>query len=206
MASWRVTVAAVALAAVLPGGAAGAELPDGGGDAGRAGSFEQVLVQEMDARGRPLGPPVEVAAQAGGPDATAPAAPSVATRSARSRDLQAASGCRTVYVHRWRSGYLGETLWKYTQEKYFCWSYPRLTNVRTTAYACCVDPFWRFAGTVGSAGWFYTWGGSSQGGHYSFRQGRFDQVVLGKVTSSAYPWTKIWVRGDGSWSWQTDVS
>jgi hypothetical protein len=98
---------------------------------------------------------------------------------------------------------LGFTVWKYTQEKYFCWSSPRVTVVRTNAYPCCTDPTWRFTGQIGSAGWFFAWSGDSNGGHYTFRQGRFEQVLLGKRVDSDEPWTKIWVYGNGNWAYDT---
>jgi hypothetical protein len=162
----------------------------------------------MDRRGRPTGPRVFVDPNRHRPDVGAQAAaqgPTGGGADPGGRQLQA-TGCKTVYATRFRTGYFGETLWKYTQQKYFCWSSPRLTSVQTQALACCLDPFWRYAGTVGANGWFFASLGDSRGGHYSFRQGRFDQSILGSVLSSAYPWIKIWAYGNGTWSFQTDVS
>jgi hypothetical protein len=170
---------------------------------------EEAFVQATDSRGQPIGQPVRIDPEGHRPDAAALAAvpPSAraATSSSESRALLA-SGCYTAWVTRSRSGYFGETLWKYTHEKRYCWTSPRLTSVQSQATACCVDPFWRWRGTIASNGYFFTWSGNAKGGHYSFRQGRFDQVVAGHVTASAYPWIKIWAYGNGSFSYATDIS
>jgi hypothetical protein len=118
------------------------------------------------------------------------------------RSLQA-SGCKTVWATRIGRSLLGFVTYKYTQEKYFCWTSPRVTTVQVSAYPCCTDPTWFYRGTVGSAGWYFTWSGDSRGGHYSLRQGKFEQVLLGKVVNSALPWVKIWVYGNGGWSYAT---
>jgi hypothetical protein len=172
----------------------------------------ELFEQPMDSRGRPTGPRVRVNADEHRPDAVAVAAAagrrstSGRTVVAETRAAQAASGCKTVWVARTRTSTFGSLLWRYQQDKYFCWSYPRVTTAQANAYPCCLDPFWRWAGTIGSSGWYFARFGNSRGGHYSFRQGKFQQVVLGQVTSTATPWTKLWVHGDGSWSYATDVS
>ncbi len=179
--------------------------------AGRSVDTVELFEQPMDARGRPTGPRVRVSPDEHRPDAAAiavadaPASVSVVSP-ARRGALQAASGCKTVWVARTRTSTFGSLLWRYQQDKYFCWSYPRVTAAQANAYPCCLDPFWRWAGPAGSAGWFFSRFGNSSGGHYSFRQGKFQQVVFGQVTASATPWTKLWVYGDGSWSYATDVS
>lgn len=164
--------------------------------------FEDVLTEQLtDRAGRPLGPKVRVHA--------APARNLAGVLSARrgtggTRTLQAASGCKTVWATRiGRSFLFRTTLWKFTQEKNFCWSYPRLTSVKTNAYPCCTDPTWFYRGLIGSSGWFFSWGGSSSGGHYTFRQGEFEQEVLGKTIDSEHPWIKIRAYGNGSWAYET---
>ena len=165
----------------------------------------EAFVQAVDARGTPAGPRVD---RDRGPDSAAPPSGPITGAAARrsgKRSLQA-SGCYTAWVTRSRSGYFGETLWKYTHEKRYCWTSPRLTSIQPQAQACCVDPFWRFRGTVGANGYFFGWSGDPHGGHYSFRQGQFDQSVGGQVISSAYPWIKLWVYGNGSFRYATDIS
>jgi hypothetical protein len=171
----------------------------------------ELFEQPMDSRGRPTGPRVRVSADEHRPDAVAVAAAAGPGSTSRrtvveTRVAQAASGCKTVWVARTRTSTFGTLLWRYQQDKYFCWSYPRVTTAQANAYPCCLDPFWRWAGTVGSSGWYFAKFGNSRGGHYSFRQGKFEQTVLGQVTSTATPWTKLWAHGNGSWSYATDVS
>src|SRR5262245_37747133 len=79
----------------------------------------EAFVQAVDVRGTPLGPAISVDSQTGRPDSAAPPRAStvgVAARGSGKRSLQA-SGCYTAWVTRSRSGYFGETLWKYTHEK-----------------------------------------------------------------------------------------
>jgi hypothetical protein len=47
---------------------------------------------------------------------------------------------------------------------------------------------------------YYTWGGSTKGGHYSKITGKFDNCVLrwGCIGSS-YPWVEIYSTGNGMW-------
>lgn len=201
--SRTIALAAASLAALTVAGMAQAADGDGPGNRDHV-VFEDVLSEQLtDRAGRPLGPRVRVEA--------APETPvSSGTASRRelgargSRSLQAASGCKTVWATRiGRSFLFGTTLWKYTQEKRFCWMYPRLTSVNTNAYPCCTDPTWFYRGQIGSAGWFFQWRSNSNGGHYTFRQGRFVQEVLGKTLDSAQPWVKVWAYGDGSWAYDT---
>jgi hypothetical protein len=168
----------------------------------------EAFVQAVDAHGTPVGPAISIDSRTGRPDSAAPRSGPIAgaaTRRSGRRSLQA-SGCYTAWVTRSRSGYFGETLWKYTHEKRYCWTSPRLTSIQPQAQACCVDPFWRFRGTVGANGYFFGWSGDPHGGHYSFRQGQFDQSIGGQVISSAYPWIKLWVYGNGSFRYATDIS
>lgn len=85
--------------------------------------------------------------------------------------------------------------------KFWCWAYPRITGVNVGTYVsdvdgCCV----RYNGLVSAYGWYYGWGGSDQGGHYSFRQGSFSNCILRYgCLSDAYPWVEIWVNGNGAW-------
>lgn len=112
-----------------------------------------------------------------------------------------ASGCATVdETQTWRS--LVSTLAVFHHRVYWCWSYPKITGVNVSCYATDVDQFVEFVGCSGS-GNYYTWSGSPQGGHYSFRQGTFKNCVpvLGCI-AWAYPWIKVWVNGNGAWTSQ----
>jgi hypothetical protein len=168
---------------------------------------EVAYEQPMSSAGRPIGPKVAVSAAEHSPDATALAVAGGSRGRApagTSRSLQA-SGCKTVWATRIGRSLLGFVTYKYTQEKYFCWSSPRVTTVQVSAYPCCTDPTWFYRGPVASAGWYFAWSGDSRGGHYSLRQGRFEQSVLGKIVNSAQPWVKLWVYGNGGWSYATGV-
>jgi hypothetical protein len=213
---WIALTATLAAGLALVAGSSAswaATLPAPGADVGAEDvpTIESVELfeQPMDTQGRPIGPRVRVDPRGHQPDGAAGRAPRrtrTGEPAAGRRALQSASGCKTVWVARTRTSVFGSLLWRYQQDKYFCWSYPRVTVVNVSAYPCCLDPFWRWAGQVGSAGYFFTRFGNSYGGHYSFRQGKFQQTVLGQVTATATPWTKLWAHGDGTWAYATDVS
>jgi hypothetical protein len=87
---------------------------------------------------------------------------------------QSAAGCRTVDVARIGRSALGFVVYKFHQVKRWCWSYPRVTSVRTSTYVSNVDPNWDYRGVIASRGFFYRWCcGDGRSGHYTFRQGRF---------------------------------
>jgi hypothetical protein len=50
-------------------------------------------------------------------------------------------------------------------------------------------------------GWFYFSGGSGQGGHYSFMQGRVSNCIFHYgCLGTSYPWIQLWVNGYGYWT------
>jgi hypothetical protein len=112
-----------------------------------------------------------------------------------------ASGCNAVdETLTWSS--LISTLAVFHHRVYWCWSYPRITGVSVSCYSTNVDQLVTNLGCGGS-GNYYTWSGSPQGGHYSFRQGAYKNCVprLGCL-AAAYPWIRIWVNGNGAWTSQ----
>ena len=60
---------------------------------------------------------------------------------------------------------------------------------------------WDYDGIIGSDGNYFSWGGHWNGGHYSYRQGKFRCVVGGVQIDSWYPWIRINVYGNGSWNY-----
>ena len=47
----------------------------------------------------------------------------------------------------------------------------------------------------------YSWRGSNDGGHVSFRQGDWTNCVFWwGCVGSIYPWIEIWVNGNGAWA------
>lgn len=115
-------------------------------------------------------------------------------------ELTSAAGCATVDAWRTKYTLLGFVAYKFHQTKHWCWSYPRITSVDVGAYMSDVDPNYILRGVSGY-GWFYTWAGSGQGGHYSYRQAQVENCVLHYgCLGTAYPWVEIWVNGNGAWS------
>jgi hypothetical protein len=112
-----------------------------------------------------------------------------------------ASGCASVdWYESGHSSLFGTLVYRFHQTKYWCWSYPSITTVSVGTYVSNVDSSEAYRGLVSSDGYFYNWSGSARGGHYSLRQGHFENCVIkyGCIGSS-YPWTKIYVNGNGAW-------
>jgi hypothetical protein len=111
-----------------------------------------------------------------------------------------ASGCTSVDWYESGHSVFGSLVYRFHQTKYWCWSYPSITTVNVGTYVSNVDASEVYRGVIGSNGYFYTWSGSARGGHYSMRQGQFDNCIIkyGCIGSS-YPWTKIYVNGNGAW-------
>ena len=123
-----------------------------------------------------------------------------ATSGRQGRSLQA-SGCREIDIAKDGKSFLFNSLvYRWHHSKRWCWSNGRVTGVWSSAYATNMDANWYYRGLAGSTGYFY---GSNQSGHYSFREAEMENCVLKYgCIGSEYPWIKIWVRGDGSYSWE----
>ena len=165
----------------------------------------EAVEQSFDAAGLPLGPPRAVSEADHRPTVADRAAEGPPVAVGRRLESHGGSGCRQVQITRIARSLFGLTLFRYWQEKYWCWnSGHTVSSVRIGASGSTSDPTWFYRGTISSQGWFYNWccsNGSS--GHYSFRQGKFDQVLAGRTVSSKYPWVKIWAYGNGSYSYET---
>jgi hypothetical protein len=112
------------------------------------------------------------------------------------------SGCDTVdyYVTK-RDAFGIKVVWRFHQVKHWCWSYPRITSVSVGSRFSDVD--WSSAVVNWDNhgyGFYYTWSGSSVGGHYSYRQGSVSNCVF-KIgcLGTAYPQVEMWVNGNGAW-------
>ncbi len=123
------------------------------------------------------------------------------------RSLAAASGCRTVDVARVGRDIFGFVVYKFHQRKRWCWDYPEITSRYVSTYVTDVDPNMEYRGVVGANGYFYTWCCSNgRSGHYSFRQGKFENCVLWfPCMRTEYPWVRIRSRGDGSYAYRTGL-
>lgn len=119
----------------------------------------------------------------------------------------AASGCRTVDVARVGRDLFGFVVYKFHQVKSWCWSYPRITSKSIYTYVSDVDPNMRYGGIVAATGYFYPWCcGNAYSGHYSFRQGKFQNCILWfPCTRTEYPWVKIWAHGNGTYTYATGI-
>jgi hypothetical protein len=117
-------------------------------------------------------------------------------------------GCRKVTVTHTSKDWLHiRVMYKWHQTKHWCWNYggliyPRITSVSvgtsvSNVDSCCVV----YNGIVGAQQYYYLWRGSPTGGHFSFRQGSVGNCILRYgCVSSQYPWSKIWVNGNGAWA------
>jgi hypothetical protein len=166
--------------------AAGAAAPD----AVRTGRITQ-----WDDAGRPGAPIAQPESQ---PDARSVAA---VKRVARGADCCSSSGCDAVEVTRdITSDVFGSWLGTFHHRVYWCWSYPRITGVNV---ACWSNVDGSFISDNGCSGWgnYYSWRGSSQGGHVSYRAGDWDNCVFRwGCFGNIYPWIEIWVNGNGAWA------
>ncbi len=126
----------------------------------------------------------------------------------RGKSATAVSGCKTVDVARtgWDIFRL-DVVYRFHQRKRWCWRYPRITWTSVSVYVTDVDPNMEYRGVVSASGNFYTWCCSRRrSGHYSMRQGKFDNCVLWfPCMRREYPWVKIWVRANGTWKADTGV-
>lgn len=117
----------------------------------------------------------------------------------------AASGCARVDAWVTSTTFLGFVAYRFHQVKHWCWSYPHITSVNVGTYFSDVDPNYYVRGVWGH-GWYYTWRGSSRGGHYSYRQARVENCILhyGCIRNE-YPWVEIWVNGNGAWAYNGGI-
>jgi hypothetical protein len=109
------------------------------------------------------------------------------------------SGCDTVDWYESGHSALGNLIYRFHQVKHWCWTYPRITYLTIGTYVSNLCNQCEYRGVVGSAGWYYSWSGSAYGGHYSFREGEMQGCIWGYCWWTSYPWTKIWVNGNGAW-------
>lgn len=206
-----IVLTAIVSAGLFPGADAAIAGQPSGESADSDVAFVDVVVAEqaMDHRGRPAGPKRLVELRRDRTDKKVLRAASERSLARTKVDLGPTSrslqsvGCKTIWATRIGRSWFGSVLWKFTQEKYFCWSTPRITTVRVNSYPCCTDPFWHWKGHIGKRAWYFGWSGNIRGGHYSFRQGKFRQDFVKFSLSTKQPWVKLWVYGNGDWAYRT---
>lgn len=115
------------------------------------------------------------------------------------------SSCGTVWAERVKRSFIGRVLYRYRLNVYFCWNGSAVSNVSSYTQVRDVDGWQDFKGNIESHENYYNWANhGTNSGHYSFRQGHFQNCVIKYgCISNSYPWVKIWVHRDGSWLYDT---
>ena len=115
----------------------------------------------------------------------------------------AAKACATVSVKRVGRSLVGAKAYVFRVNKSFCYKDGRVTSFDVYAYAEWTDGFHWYRGIKAKKDDYYDALYKPKSGHYSFRQGEFENCVpkYGCI-SVTYPWVKIWVRGNGTFRWQ----
>ena len=91
-------------------------------------------------------------------------------------------------------------LWKYWQQQGFCHNGTRVTSLYDwRRWPCCVDPGWKFEAHVGRT----RNGGAGQWSYSTWTQGHFSFGCSIQCLSHSYPWVRLTVRGNGTWSKST---
>jgi hypothetical protein len=117
------------------------------------------------------------------------------------------AGCRGVdYWVKMDSSVLQTLLWKFHQDVYWCWSYPKITQISVGTHVSDMAFNILYHGVVSSNGYWYTWRNAAHGGHYSYRQGWFENCIFHYgCVGSWYPSIQVWVNGNGANTFQWDV-
>jgi len=111
------------------------------------------------------------------------------------------SGCRTLYAGINRYSATGFRLYRFTQQKYYCWSGGRITQQSYTAYLSYSDGD-RYLRSVEKWDYNFSRGGYSDGGHRSYTKGTVEACIISwGCYGVAYPSADIYVYGDGTYYW-----
>ena len=111
--------------------------------------------------------------------------------------------CRTAKVAYVRHTLLGFVAYRFWMRRSWCWRYPRVTSVGTETYVTDTDGLNEYDGIVGSSGsWFQWCCRDRRSGHRAFRQAEFRNCIFRYgCLSTAYPWIRMSVRGDGTYTY-----
>ena len=115
--------------------------------------------------------------------------------------LTTLAGCRTVTYTRTAKSILGRVLFRHSLRVYWCWSSPRITKVGVACFSSDVDSFAIQTDPCAITGYYYTWNGSSSGGHYSLGSGRYGNCVF--QYGCWRNWVvnvEVWINGNGTWT------
>jgi hypothetical protein len=154
------------------------------------------VVTEWDDLGRPNAPVAQVSEAPVGTRTT-----SSLKRTGRKADCCSDSGCDSIDVTRDITGDIfGDWIGTFHHYVYWCWQYPRITSVNV---GCWSDVDGSVINNNGCDGWgnYYSWRGSGHGGHFSHRQGDWENCFWWfGCFKNIYPWIEIWVNGNGAWA------
>ena len=108
--------------------------------------------------------------------------------------------CKRVQAARIHTNGAWNDLWKYWQQQGFCHNGSRVTSLYDwRRWPCCVDPGWAFEGHIGRS----RSGGAGKWSYSTWTQGHFSFGCAIRCLSHIYPWVRLTVRGNGTWSKST---
>jgi hypothetical protein len=111
------------------------------------------------------------------------------------------SGCKTVRAWVNRYTLLGFLAYRWNHSVYFCWTYPHITAFSPNEYISDNDGL-NYLRNVYTYGYWYTWNGAGNGGHYPWRQAQVENCIIKYgCIGTTYPWVSIWINGNGAWAY-----
>lgn len=115
----------------------------------------------------------------------------------------AAGRCRTTSARYEGKNSVGQVLYRFQVDKYFCWNgvrvySPQVTVVPTITQVGTLSG-WNYEGINSYFDRYYKLGASAYGGHHSNRQGHFKLCPPRFICfQNTYPTINIWVHHDGT--------
>jgi hypothetical protein len=204
-------VAMIVLAASWAGGAEAKQPPKGKWASGYTIGYTETqtdlsgnVTASHSADGLPTGTELQGGADVVG--AAMPAANALITPDAGNLTPFAccsSSGCDTVTPYVTKKDLLGiKVVWRFGHTVHWCWGYPHITSLSVYGH------FWDVDGSSAvinysnnGYGYYYTWAGASNGGHFSDRQGSISNCILHYgCLSTSYPEIQVWINGNGAWT------
>jgi len=134
-----------------------------------------------------------------GSDLAAAAKNTVATRGTAA--CCSPSGQDTVDFTVTQGTILGQVAWRYHQINHWCWSYPHITCLSIGSGFYDLDGLEVVNYSDHGYGWWYTWSGVGDGGHYAERDGSVSNCILRYgCIRTLYPYVNMWLNGNGAWA------
>ncbi len=112
--------------------------------------------------------------------------------------------CRSAKVAYVKKTLLGSLAFKWWMKRSWCWRPSRrLVSVGTSTYVTDMNGFNDYHGVIESWSNWFTWCCSEpRSGHTAFRQAKFSNcIVKYGCLSTTYPWIRMSVRGDGTYTY-----